>query len=48
LGEQCGWNLDAERSCCLQVDDEFKLARSRDRQVGRFLALEDAARVDAE
>jgi hypothetical protein len=48
LGEQGGWNLDPECSCCLQVDEEFKLARSRDRQVGRFLTLEDAACVDAE
>jgi hypothetical protein len=47
LGEQGGGNLDAERSRCLQVDDEFKLARSRNRRFGRFLTLEDATRINA-
>ena len=37
---------EAERSGCLQVDDELELGRPRDRKVGRFLALEDAAGIN--
>src|SRR5262249_38410863 len=46
--EQSRRNVDAERFSRLQVDDEFELARLHDRQVGRSLAFEDAAGIDAE
>jgi hypothetical protein len=38
----------AERLRGLQVDDELEPGRLRDRQVGGFLALEDAARIGAD
>jgi hypothetical protein len=31
----------------LHIDDELKLGRPHHRQVGRFLALEDASNIDA-
>jgi hypothetical protein len=40
-GEQRGGMSDAGRPGGLQVDDELELGRLHDRQVGRFLALED-------
>ena len=46
--EQCRWHLEAKCPCGLQVDDELKLGRAQDRHVGRFLALENAAGIDAE
>jgi hypothetical protein len=36
--EQCVWHFDAERPRRLQVDNELKLGRLHDRQVGRGLA----------
>ena len=47
-GEQRCRHFDAEQSGGLQVDDKFELGRPDDRQVGRFLALENAAHVDAD
>ena len=40
-------HVEAERLGGLEVDDELELGRLLDRQVGRFLALENAADVDA-
>src|SRR5262249_19115260 len=40
-------DFDAERSCCLQVDDEFVFGGLLDRQIGRLGALEDLSRVSA-
>src|SRR5215510_12521093 len=42
-GEERRRHVEAERARGLQVDDELELGRAHDRQVGRFLALEDAA-----
>ena len=47
-GEQRGRHVDAERPGRLQVDDELELGRLQHRQVGRLLALEDAAGIDAD
>jgi hypothetical protein len=44
-GEHARRNFEAERHSGL--DDEFKLGGLLDQQIGRFLALEDAAGVDA-
>ncbi len=30
-----------------EIDDQFELGRSQERQIGRFLALEDAAYIEA-
>src|SRR6516225_1039226 len=46
-GEQRCGNFDAERLSRLQVDDEFESSRQLDRHLGWFLAVEDAADVDA-
>ena len=46
--EQCGWHFDAERHRRLQVDNELKLGRLHDRQVGRLGALEDTAGINAD
>jgi hypothetical protein len=45
--EQRGRHVDRERLGGREIDDHFESCRLQDRQVGRFLALEDAARVDA-
>ena len=45
--EQSWRNVDVERLRGLQVDDEFKFA-CYDGQIGRSLALEDVAGIDAE
>ena len=45
-GEQRGRNLDAERACSRQIDDELELGRLHDRQIGGFGALQEALRVD--
>ena len=37
----------AKRLSSVEVDDQFELSRLLDRQVGWFLAFEDAARIDA-
>ena len=49
VGEQLDrvGHLDAESLGRLQVDDELEPGRQPDRHFGRFLALEDAARIDA-
>jgi hypothetical protein len=44
---QCRRHLDAERLRRAQVDHKFNPGRLHDRQVGRFCALENAARIDA-
>src|SRR5712692_8256727 len=46
-GEHGRRHVDAEHPGCLQVDDELELARLQHRQVGRVLALEDAAGIDS-
>ena len=46
-GEQRSAALEAERLGGLEVDDQLELGRLHDRQVGRLLALENAAGVDA-
>src|SRR5262249_10511486 len=43
--EQLVWNLEAQRLGGLEVDHKFILGRRLHRQVGRFLALEDAIDV---
>jgi hypothetical protein len=45
LREQGGWHFDPQRLRCLQVHHKLELACPQDRQVGRFLALQDAAEV---
>jgi hypothetical protein len=45
--KQLGRHLDAECSRGFQVDHEFELGRLHHRQVGRLLALENAAGVEA-
>src|SRR6516165_1679605 len=47
-GEQRRWNFEAERPGGREIDDELELGRLHDRQLGRLVALEDAAGVDAE
>src|SRR5260370_20443343 len=47
-GQQRFWDSKAERLGGLQVDDELELGWPHDRQVGRFLAFEDAAGIDAD
>src|ERR1700730_300275 len=46
-GEQRRRHREAERPGGLQIDDELELDRLLHRQVGWFLALEDAADVNA-
>src|SRR5262245_53382694 len=41
------WHLEAERLGSLEVDDQLDFGGLLDRQVGGFLALENAARVEA-
>src|SRR5262245_6611150 len=40
-GEQRWRNIEAEGSCCLEVDDELELGGLNHRQIGRFDALEN-------
>src|SRR5512132_472897 len=44
-GECCRRNVETERPRGLQVDDKLELPRRLHRQVGRFLAFEDAVDV---
>jgi hypothetical protein len=46
-GEQRGRYFDPEYPCGLQVDDELELGRPHHWHIGRFLALEHAASIDA-
>src|SRR5262245_43151925 len=46
--EQLIWHGEAERLCGLEIDNQFNRGGPLNRQVGRLLALENAARVDAE
>ena len=46
--EQRQWNRDAECLGGLEIDEEFDLGGLLHRQVGRFLAFENAAGVDAD
>src|SRR5215510_10084046 len=41
-------DVDAEHPCRLQVDDKLELRRLHNRQVGRLLALENPASIDAD
>ena len=43
-----GGTVEAERLGGLEVDDQLELGRLLHRQVGRLLALEDTAGVDAD
>ena len=47
-GEQRWRHVEAERLCGLEIDHQLELGRLLYRQVGRLLALEDAADVDAD
>ena len=44
-GEQRGWQREAERVGCFQVDEEFKLDRLINRDVARFRPLENLIHV---
>ena len=46
-GEDRLWNRDAERLRSLEVDDQLKLGRLLDGQIGGFLALENSPNVSA-
>ena|SRR5215468_5683110 len=37
--EQLTWNLEAKRLRCREIDEELKVGRLYDREVGRFLAF---------
>src|SRR6516225_527362 len=41
------WNRHTERACRLEIDDELKLRRLHDRQIGGLFAPENAAHIDA-
>src|SRR5262249_25285895 len=43
--EQQRWHVEVHRLGGLEIDDQFKLCRRLDREVGRLLALEDAVDV---
>src|SRR6516164_977040 len=43
--EQQRWHVEVQRFGGLEIDDQFKLCRRLDREVGRLLALEDAVDV---
>src|SRR4029077_791670 len=45
--EQRNRDRDAERLSGLEIEDQLDFRRLLDRQIGRFLALEDAAGIDA-
>jgi hypothetical protein len=45
-GEHARWNCEAEGFRSLEVDDQLKLSRSQDWQVGGLLALENPTGVD--
>src|SRR3974377_451132 len=45
--QQTGWHVEAKRSRGLPIDDELKLDRLGDRQIGRFRALENLAGIEA-
>jgi hypothetical protein len=44
-GEYATWNGETKRLAGLEIDDEIKLGRRQDGQIGRFLALQDSASV---
>src|SRR5262249_40494957 len=46
-GEKPWWEAEAECPGGVEVDHELELARLYDRQVGRLLALENPASIDA-
>src|SRR5262245_7705827 len=45
--KESGWHRKTERLAGLEVDDQLDFGSLLDRQVGGFLALENAARVEA-
>src|SRR6516164_8065486 len=47
-GEQRWRHVDGERLGGREINDHVEFCRLRDRQVGRFLAFEDAAAIDAD
>jgi hypothetical protein len=42
-GEQRRWYIEAQRLSALEVDDQLESGRLDDRQIGRFLTLENSA-----
>ena len=46
-GEQRWWNLEAERFGGFEIDDQLEFGRLHHRQVGRLVALENAAGIHA-
>ena len=44
-GKQRRWDVDAERLGGLEINHQFEFGRQLDRQIGRFLAFEDAINV---
>ena len=47
MASSVGGTVEAERLGGLEIDDELELGRLHHRQVGRLLALENAADIDA-
>jgi Phage integrase, N-terminal SAM-like domain len=45
--KQCCWQCNAKRPRGLEIDGEEKTRRQQHRQLGRFCALQNVARVDA-
>src|SRR5258707_5160925 len=48
LGEECRWNINAERLGGLEVDDQLEGRRLLDRQIGGLGALEDLSHVSTD
>ena len=46
--EETGWHSNTERFGSLKIDDELEPGWLHHRHIGRFLALQDAAGVDAD
>ena len=46
-GEQRGRQREAERRCCLEIDDKRELGGLLDQQVGGLLALKNPASTNA-
>jgi hypothetical protein len=44
--EDCGSNFEAERLCCLEVDDKLELCGLDHWKIGRLLTLENSPSVN--